>query len=244
MKFGFRGWDFLPEVGVDGIIIIDKPKGLTSHDVVPKVRQKIGQQKVGHAGILDPIATGILVLALGKTTKLVPKLTNQDKEYEATLTIGIKTDTGDITGKILEQRKVGNIDISKIKTVFSKFQGQFLQIPPMISAKKYKGRPLYKYARQGKIIPRTPKQIYIYKLELNNIKLPEISFKVHCSKGTYVRTLCEDIGENLDTCACTSQIRRTKSGTFTIEQAISLEKFLNLDLKEIEEKTKELQEVT
>lgn len=229
---------------MDGILIIDKPKGLTSHDVVLEVRRKIGQQKVGHTGTLDPIATGVLILALGKTTKLVPKLTNQDKEYRVTSTFGIKTDTGDITGKIINNKEVGDIDTSKIKTVFSKIKGPLMQTPPMVSAKKHKGQPLYKYARQGKIVPRKPKQIYIYEINLNSINLPEISFVVHCSKGTYIRTLCEEVGEKLGTYACASQIRRTKNGPFTIDQAITLDEFLNLDLKQIEEKIKELHDIS
>lgn len=222
----------LPHI-MDGIIIIDKPQWLTSHDVVLKLRKKINQQRIGHAGTLDPIATGVLVLVLGKATKLVPRLINQDKEYEVTLTLGLKTDTGDIMGKIIEKKEVKNIDESIIREVFSKFQGQLSQIPPMVSAKKYKGKPLYKYARQGKIIPRTPKQIYIYSIALNEINLPEISFRVHCSKGTYIRTLCEDIGDAIGPGACANKIRRTKSGPFTIEMAVELDKLLSLDIEGI-----------
>lgn len=221
---------------MDGLLIIDKPKDITSHDAVLQVRKKICQQKVGHTGTLDPMATGVLVLALGRATKLVSKLTNEDKEYEVTFTLGIKTDTGDITGKILEKKEVGSIDLSEIKTAFSRFQGPLLQTPPMVSAKKHKGKPLYKYARQGKIIPRSPKQIHIYKIEFIAANLPEISFKVHCSKGTYIRTLCEDIGEGLDTCACASKIRRTRNGHFSIEMSIPLSEFMNLDLEDIEKR--------
>lgn len=218
---------------MDGILIINKPQWLTSHDVVLKLRKKLGQQKIGHAGTLDPIATGVLVLVLGKATKQVTKLINQDKSYDVTLVFGIKTDTGDITGKILDKKEVKDIDISKIKEIFNKFQGQLMQTPPMVSAKKYKGKPLYKYARQGKIIPRAPKQIYIYSITLNEIKLPEISFSVHCSKGTYIRTLCEDIGEIIGLGACANRIHRTKSGPFTIEMAIDLDKILTYDTEEI-----------
>lgn len=218
---------------MDGILIVDKPQWLTSHDVVLKLRQKLGQQKIGHAGTLDPMATGLLVLVLGKTTKLVSKLINQDKVYEVTLILGIKTDSGDITGKILKKNEIQDIDISKIEKVFGRFQGQLAQTPPMISAKKYKGRPLYKYARQGKIIPRAPKQIHIYSLSLGEIKLPEISFSVHCSKGTYIRTLCEDIGDAIGPDACANKIRRLKSGPFTIEMATPLDKLLSYDIEEI-----------
>lgn len=218
---------------MDGILIVDKPQWLTSHDVVLKLRKKIGQQRIGHAGTLDPIATGVLVLVLGKATKLVPRLINQDKIYEVTLTLGIKTDTGDITGKILKKQEVQDIELSTIKDAFGRFQGQLVQTPPMVSAKKYKGKPLYKYARQGKIIPRSPKEIHIYSLTLTEINLPEISFTVHCSKGTYIRTLCEDIGGSISYEACANKIRRIKSGPFTIEMAAHLDKLLSSDTEEI-----------
>lgn len=218
---------------MDGILIIDKPQWLTSHDVVLKLRQKLGQQKIGHAGTLDPLATGILILVLGKATKLVTKLINHDKKYEVTLILGIKTDTGDITGKILKKEDIKDIGTSYIKEIFNKFKGSLSQTPPMVSAKKHKGKPLYKYARQGKIIPRTPKEIYIYSISVDEIKLPEISFTVECSKGTYIRTLCEDIGEALGASACSNKIKRIKSGDFAIAQAIPLDTLLSYDKEEI-----------
>ena len=218
---------------MDGLLIIDKPQWLTSHDVVLKLRKKIGQQKIGHAGTLDPLATGVLILVLGKATKIVSKLINQDKVYEVTLMLGISTDTGDITGKITEKQDIQNIDQTLIKNTLNKFQGHLIQTPPMVSAKKYKGRPLYKYARQGQIIPRTAKDIHVYSLVINNINIPEISFTVNCSKGTYIRTLCEDIGKSLGIGACASRIHRTKSGFFNIQQAVTLDKLLSLDMEEI-----------
>lgn len=218
---------------MDGILIIDKPQWLTSHDVVLNLRKKLGQQRIGHAGTLDPIATGVLVLVLGKATKLVPRLINQDKIYEVILTLGIKTDTGDITGKVLKKQEVQNIELSTIKDAFNKFQGQLIQTPPMVSAKKYKGKPLYKYARQGKIIPRSPKQIHIYSITLEEANLPEASFTVHCSKGTYIRTLCEDIGESIGYGACANKIHRIKSGPFTIEMSTHLDKLLSSNIEDI-----------
>lgn len=218
---------------MDGILIVDKPQWLTSHDVVLKLRRKLGQQRIGHAGTLDPMATGVLVLVLGNATKSVSRLINQDKIYDVTLILGIKTDTGDITGKMLKKQEVQNIDLSTIRDTFNRFQGQLVQTPPMVSAKKYKGKPLYKYARQGKIIPRTPKQIHIYSITLKEINLPEISFTVHCSKGTYIRTLCEDIGESIGYQACANRIHRIKSGPFTIEMAVYLDKLLSSDTEEI-----------
>jgi len=220
---------------MDGIIVIDKPKGLTSHDIVLRARHKINQQKIGHTGTLDPMATGVLILVLGKSTKLVTKFANQDKKYEVTLRFGIKTDTADITGKVIEHKEIENINNEIIEDILSTFQGKILQTPPMVSAKKYKGKPLYKYARQGKIVERKAKEIHIYSIELNYIKLPELSFKVHCSKGTYIRTLCEDIGQAMGTCACASSIRRTKSGIFSIDQAITLYNFINLSMNQIKE---------
>jgi len=220
----------------DGILIINKPDKLTSHDVVLKIRHKTKQRKVGHAGTLDPLATGVLILVLGRATKLVSKLINQDKEYEVTMRLGIKTNTGDITGKTIEQHEVGTIDRENLEQLLLKFQGEQLQTPPMVSAKKHKGRPLYKYARQGKVIFREPKQINIYQLKLEEIKLPEISLYVSCSKGTYIRTLCEDIGSSLGPGACASRIHRTRSGNFNIEQAIDLDELLKMDLAEIKKR--------
>jgi tRNA pseudouridine55 synthase len=218
---------------MDGILIIDKPQWLTSHDVVLKLRKKTGQQKIGHAGTLDPLATGILVMVLGNATKLVPKLINHDKTYEVCMTLGLKTDSGDITGKTIKKDEVENIDSSKLEKAFIKFTGEIDQTPPMVSAKKHKGKPLYKYARQGKIIPREPKKINIYSITMHKVEIPEVSFTVDCSKGTYIRTLCEDIGDFLDIGACANKIRRIKSGQFTIEQALPLDTLLSYDTEEI-----------
>jgi len=218
---------------MNGILLIDKPQWLTSHDVVLKLRKKTGQQKIGHAGTLDPLATGILIMVLGNATKLVTKLISHDKAYEVCMTLGLKTDSGDITGKTIRKDEIKNIEIAKIKEAFNKFTGEIDQTPPMVSAKKYKGKPLYKYARQGKVIPREPKKINIYSIKLDNIAMPEISFTVDCSKGTYIRTLCEDIGEFLGIGACANKIRRIKSGQFTINQTIALDTLLSLDNEEI-----------
>ena len=221
---------------MDGILIIDKPQWLTSHDVVLKLRRKLNQQKIGHAGTLDPIATGVLVLVLGRATKLVSKLINHDKIYEVCLTLGLKTDTGDITGKIIDKKEIpADLDIDHARNTLNKFHGQLTQIPPMVSAKKYKGRPLYKYARQGKTIPREPKSIHIYSLTIGNIRIPEISFAVHCSKGTYIRTLCEDIGSALGLCGCANKIRRIKNGPFVISQATQLDELLQFNPEQIKE---------
>jgi len=222
---------------MDGILVIDKPQWLTSHDIVLKLRHKLGQDGIGHAGTLDPIATGILVLVLGRATKLVSRLINQDKIYEVSMLLGTKTDTGDTTGKILKKEEIRGTDIDeqKIKNTLNKYIGPQEQVPPMVSAKKHKGRPLYKYARQGKIVEREPKKIEIYSIELGVISLPEVAFTVHCSKGTYIRTLCEDIGEALGVGACASKIRRVKSGAFIIKQATPLEAVLSYGTEEIKQ---------
>lgn len=218
---------------MNGILIVDKPQWLTSHDIILKLRRKINQQRIGHTGTLDPIATGILVLVLGRATKLVSKFINHDKVYEVTLTLGIQTDTGDTTGKVIKEMEVPSISPEQVNDVLKIFQGAIKQTPPMVSAKKFKGRPLYKYARQGKTIHREPKDITIHSIIVKQIKLPEISFEVHCSKGTYIRTLCEDIGKTLECVGCASKIRRIKNGPFTINQAIELEKLLSLDNEQI-----------
>lgn len=219
---------------MDGILIVDKPSGLTSHDVVLKVRKKIRQQKVGHTGTLDPVATGVLVIVIGRATKYVRYLTNQDKLYRVRLRLGLRTDTGDIEGQIIEEKPAGKIPQSLIEEVFLKFKGEVLQVPPMVSAKKYRGKPLYKYARKGVVVPRSPKKVFIQDINVEKVNLPEIDFTVHCSKGTYIRTLCEDIGNALGTGGCAVEIRRLRSGPFGIEQAIKLDRFLSMERQEIE----------
>lgn len=212
---------------LDGIIVINKPKGYTSHDVVAKVKKILNIKKVGHTGTLDPNATGVLPLLLNSGTKLSKYLINHDKEYEVTLKLGIKTDTLDSEGKILEERKVDNRileDNKKIKEVLNSFIGKQEQIPPMYSAIKVKGKKLYEYARNGEKVDVKARQIQIYKIELQKIDVEAqvIIFKVECSKGTYIRSLCEDIATKLETIGYMQELNRTKVGSFAIEDSITL----------------------
>ncbi len=208
---------------MDGFLIIDKPSGITSHDVVSFIRKKFKMRRVGHAGTLDPLATGVLVVLLGNATKLFDKFSSFDKAYEATLKLGMTTDTADIEGKVLSQSPFEEITKKQVEDAFGQFMGDIEQIPPMVSAIKVKGKRLYKLARQGIEIAREPRKIKIHSLRLIQFSLPEIQFELECSKGTYVRKLAEDVGKVLGCGGCISQIKRTRIGNFAIEEAVKLE---------------------
>lgn len=213
---------------MDGIILINKEKNFTSHDVVNMVK-KIINSKVGHTGTLDPNATGVLPLLLGNATKISKYLINHDKEYKVVLQLGEKTTTADPEGEILEKRDV----LDKIfvgdyaKNVLKQFIGKQKQIPPIYSAIKVNGKKLYDYARKGQKVELEPRNIEIYNIELLKLdaELKQIYFKVACSKGTYIRSLCEDIAEKLETVGYMKELQRTKVGTFLIEDAITVEEF-------------------
>jgi len=207
----------------EGILIIDKPSGVTSHDIVDIVRKKINIKQVGHSGTLDPLATGVLVLLVGKATKLFSKFVNFDKEYEATLMLGIVTSTGDSQGKILSKNDFSHLTQDNVRGAFLEFIGPSLQVPPMVSAIKYKGRRLYELARRGIEVKRAARPINIYELNISRMELPEVDFLVKCSKGTYIRRLGEEIGEKLCVGGYISRIRRTALGPFNIRDAVSLE---------------------
>lgn len=210
---------------MDGIIVINKEKEYTSNDVV-QIIKKIFKEKVGHAGTLDPMATGVLPILIGKGTLLSKYLINHDKIYVATLKLGIKTDTGDITGNIVEEKNVSEKCLKKeyIQKVFEEIRGEQEQIPPMYSAIKVNGKKLYEYARSGQKVDIKPRKINIYNTELIRIDTEnkEIQFKVSCSKGTYIRTLCERIAEELETVGTMSSLKREKVGEFEIEQAVRI----------------------
>lgn len=226
---------------INGIIVINKPKNYTSHDVVAKVKKILKLKKVGHTGTLDPNATGVLPLLLNSGTKLSKYLINHDKEYEVTLKLGIKTDTLDSEGKILEERKVDTAileNTENIKEVLNSFVGKQEQIPPIYSAIKVKGKKLYEYARSGEKVEVQARQIEIYNIELQEVDIEkqEIVFKVECSKGTYIRSLCEDIATKLGTIGYMKELNRTRVGSFEIEDSITLEeleKCENVNLKVI-----------
>jgi tRNA pseudouridine55 synthase len=218
---------------LDGVLLVDKAEGMTSHDVVALVRRKIEIKKVGHCGTLDPIATGLLLLTIGRGTKVQDLLMSEDKEYAGTLTLGITTSTQDRQGEIVNQREVPPLDESAIRAAFEKFRGDFYQLPPMVSAKKHGGVPLYKLARQGQVVEREPRLVHVYRYALNRIALPEIDFSVLCSKGFYVRTYVHDIGEELGCGAHLKSLRRLKSGRFDVEQAISISQIKTVSRDEI-----------
>lgn len=206
-----------------GFLVINKPSGITSHDVVDRIRKVLGLRKVGHLGTLDPLGTGVLVLAIGRATKSVKYFVDDDKDYQATILLGTITDTQDTDGRVIETKDYGGITRESVEALLKQFTGKINQIPPMVSAKKIKGERLYKLHRKGIEVPREPKEIEIYKLEIVNFNLPEVQIFLSCSKGTYVRTLCADIGEKLGCGGCMSSLVRVRSGCFSLSDAYKLE---------------------
>jgi tRNA pseudouridine55 synthase len=209
-------------VAPDGVLLVDKAEGMTSHDVVALLRRKLQVRKVGHCGTLDPMATGLLLITVGRGTKVQDLLMSEDKEYVGTFVLGVTTDTQDRQGEVIQQRPVPALDETQIRAAFEKFRGDFYQLPPMVSAKKHGGVPLYKLARQGKVVEREPRLVHVYRYTIDRIGLPAIDFSVLCSKGFYVRTYAHDIGETLGCGAHLKSLRRTKSGRFDVANAISV----------------------
>ena len=218
---------------MDGILAVNKPAGITSHDVVDRIRRKFHIKRVGHAGTLDPMATGVLVMLVGRATKLAASFIEDDKEYIATLFLGKRTDTQDSTGKLIEEKDVRGLSVDSVIEALDSFKGDLEQIPPMMSAKKYKGKKLYQLARKGKIVSREPCKIKIHEIELLDFKPPEVVFRARCSKGTYVRTLCEDIGNAMGYPAHMSALIRTRSGRFSLDKAHSLDTVSEKDIQSI-----------
>ncbi|MBI1883708.1 MAG: tRNA pseudouridine(55) synthase TruB [Chlamydiae bacterium] len=206
---------------MDGLLVVDKPAGMTSHDVVLFVRRKFSEKKVGHTGILDPMATGVLILVLGKATKRANVLIDQDKEYQAILCLGAQTSTQDREGKVLSTADSSHLKEEEVIRVIHSFRGEIQQIPPMVSSRRYQGERLYELARRGIEVVREPKTVWIHELEVDWIRLPFVSFRVRCSKGTYIRTLCHDIGNILKVGGFLHALQRLKSGTFSIGEALS-----------------------
>ena len=200
---------------------IYKEKGFTSHDVVAKLRGICGQRKIGHTGTLDPDAVGVLPVCLGNATRLCDMLTDKTKEYEAVMLLGKVTDTQDTSGTVLEEKPVNVTEEQAREAIFS-FIGHYEQIPPMYSAVKVNGKRLYELARAGKEIERKSRPVEILELEILDMQLPFVTMRVSCSKGTYIRTLCHDIGQKLGCGACMASLKRTRSGQFSIEDAITL----------------------
>jgi tRNA pseudouridine55 synthase len=212
----------------EGILLVDKPQGITSHDVVSKMRRVFHMKKVGHAGTLDPMATGVLVILIGKATKASQFLMSLDKEYVGTVKLGVNTDSQDADGEITEERPVPELTEEQVKAEMKTFIGDQYQIPPMFSAKKINGQKLYKLARQGKTVEREPRVIHISRFDMTKFALPEISFIVGTSKGAYVRTIAYDLGERFGCGGHLNELRRTAVGQFRIEKASTIEELENM----------------
>jgi tRNA pseudouridine55 synthase len=203
-----------------GVLLVDKAGGMTSHDVVAIARRALNIKKIGHCGTLDPMATGLLMLVVGRATKIQDLLMSEDKEYAGTLTLGATTSTQDKEGQVIEEREVPELSEAQVAAAFDKYVGPFEQIPPMVSAIKMDGVPLYKLARKGVEVERAPRPVYITKYQITRTELPEVDFVVNCSKGFYVRTYAHDIGGLLGCGGHLSALRRTRSGKFNLDRAV------------------------
>ncbi|NCA83663.1 MAG: tRNA pseudouridine(55) synthase TruB [Opitutae bacterium] len=212
----------------DGLLLVDKPSGPTSHDIVAKLRHHFRIPKVGHGGTLDPMATGLLILLLGKGTKISERVMGHDKTYEGVLRLGVETDSQDADGQIVAERDAAAITAEQVAEQMNARLGDQMQMPPMVSAIKIKGVPLYKLARKGETVERPPKLIHVYRFDLLDFTPPDARFVVECTKGTYVRTLAHDIGQALGVGAHLAQLRRTKIGRFDVARASTLAELLAL----------------
>ena len=217
---------------LNGILLVDKPAGITSAKVVARIKKIFGARKVGHTGTLDPFATGILVCCINRATKLARFLLHGNKKYEAVLHLGIETDTQDSTGIVTSTCDNVLFSEIKIRSVFNQFEGSIEQIPPVYSALKWKGTPLYKLARSGKPVQKPARRITIFNIEILGINLPLIHFSISCSAGTYIRTLCSDIGKLLGCGGHLKELRRIQSGGFSITEAVKLSEIENFALSE------------
>ena len=208
---------------INGIVNIYKEKGYTSHDVVAVLRKVVGQKKIGHTGTLDPDATGVLPVCLGRATKVCELLTDHDKTYEALLLLGKTTDTQDISGEVLEEKDSAHLTEEEVRSCIESFIGEYDQVPPMYSALKVNGKKLYELAREGKTVERKSRRVQIHGIRIQEMNLPHVRMEVDCSKGTYIRTLCHDIGEKLQVGGCMEELERTKVGRFLKKDAVTLD---------------------
>ena len=232
------------ESGIDGVLPIDKASGMTSHDVVAIARKVLNTKKIGHCGTLDPMATGLLLLTLGKGTKIQDLLMSEDKEYVGTLKLGEVTDSQDADGEIISSHPVQELSDADLDAAFAKYDGDFYQTPPMVSAIKKDGVALYKLARQGKTVEREPRFVHIYAHQILGTRLPEVDFRVVCSKGFYVRTYAHDIGHDLGCGAHLNALRRTKSGRFDVDMSFPADRLKTATREEILEKLLTLPQVS
>ena len=213
----------LPIYDRSGVLLVNKPRDWTSHDVVAFVRSRFNVPKCGHCGTLDPAATGLLVVVLGKFTKLSQKFSGEDKTYEGTILLGTETDSQDMDGNIIRQSDWSGVTEQQLRDTFASFVGDIEQIPPMVSAVKKGGERLYDLARKGQEIEREPKPITIYSIDISRVALPYADFTVSCSKGTYIRTLCADVGARLGCGAALYRLNRLRSGEFSLDDAVDIE---------------------
>jgi len=225
-----------PPKELDGILLVDKPGDHTSHDVVARLRGKLKMKRIGHAGTLDPMATGLLIMLVGKATRVSQYLTNLDKEYEGTVELGKVTDTQDADGEMRETRPVPPLTEDELKEAIKGFLGDQYQMPPMYSAIKINGVPLYKSARKGEDIVREPRFIRVMNWEVTKFGVPRFDFRLRCTKGTYVRTLAHDLGQKLGCGAHLAALRRTATDKFNVAQALTLDQIMAMSLTEIEQK--------
>jgi tRNA pseudouridine55 synthase len=221
---------------MEGVLLVDKPTDHTSHDVVARLRRKLRMKRIGHAGTLDPMATGLLIMLIGKATRISQYLISLDKEYEGTITLGQVTDSQDAQGQVMETRPVPALTEAQLRTAMQGFLGDQYQLPPMYSAIKIDGVPLYKSARKGEEIVREPRFIRVTSFELLRFGLPAFDFRLHSSKGTYVRTIAHDLGQRLGCGAHLSALRRTATDRFRISQALTLDAIEQMPLPEIEKR--------
>ena len=219
-----------------GILLVDKPQGITSHDVVAKMRRVFQMKKIGHAGTLDPMATGLLLILVGKATKASQYLMSLDKEYAGTIKLGEVTDSQDADGEIVMTKPVPELTEKDVAKVMQTFLGDQYQTPPMYSAKKINGQKLYKLAREGKVVAREPRVIHISRYEITKFALPEVSFIVRSSKGAYIRTLAHDLGDRLDCGGHLSSLRRTAVGQFRVEESNTVESIEAMASTELQRK--------
>ncbi|HIE11460.1 MAG TPA: tRNA pseudouridine(55) synthase TruB [Kiritimatiellae bacterium] len=224
----------IPRRDIDGLLLVDKPTGMTSHDVVDAIRRKFQLSKVGHGGTLDPMATGLLVILLGRGTRLFEQVMSSDKEYRGTLHLGITTDSHDRDGEAIATGDYSDISREMVQAEMEKWKGDVLQTPPMISAIKKDGVPLYKLARRGREVERKPRLIHVYRFDLLDFDPPRARFRLKCTKGTYVRTLCHDVGRGLGCGAFLEELRRMAVGRFTVGEACSLHRVLGMSVAELE----------
>ena len=225
-----------PTKELEGVLLVDKPTEHTSHDVVARLRRKLNMKKIGHAGTLDPMATGLLIMLIGKATRISQYLISLDKEYEGTIELGKTTDSQDADGEVLETRPVPPLTEAEVRTAMQGFLGDQYQTPPMFSAIKIDGVPLYKSARKGVEVEREPRFIRVMSFDLTRFALPHLDFRLRSSKGTYVRTIAHDLGQKLGCGAHLTALRRTATDRFSISQALTLDAIEAMSIPEIEQR--------